>query len=150
MGNFFTITVDTTPPTIEIIHPRQPIYGVTTEIIVKANEELSEYQGLYLVDSLGTRHSLIGTLDYDTITYKTNFIGVALGTCRIYCTVKDVVDNTSEEYVSVINLRTSALANKQELEVGNFSLVTMEIWETPIADMEVGVMPRVIIEEGEW
>ncbi|AGR46881.1 hypothetical protein JL_217 [Bacillus phage JL] len=150
MSNFFTITVDTTPPTIELIHPRQPIYGVNTEIIVKASEELAEYQGLYIEDSLGTRHTLIGTLEYDTIIYRTNFLGVALGTCRIYCTVKDVVDNMSEEFISVISLRTSALANKQELELGNQALTELETGVMPIVEMEVWVTPKITLEEGGW
>jgi paraquat-inducible protein B len=96
MAGFFILSLDTTPPEIDIYAPNYTTTTSEFEVVVKADEILSSgFQEFYIVDQQGTRH------DYD-FTYQNNqFVGkITLsafdnGLVTFYAQVKDEVNNLS-------------------------------------------------------
>lgn len=95
MGNWFILELDTTPPSIQIISPVYTTREIITSIIIKANEQLSLYQEVYIIDSNGDRFDLILDHNGDTLVGEVYLNMVNPGIATIYCRVKDIVYNMS-------------------------------------------------------
>ena len=97
MSSFLYIELDTTPPEIEIIAPSYTTTDLLNTIKIEADENISDYQEIYVIDSNGDRH------DYTFKKEKANlligqisFFNFPFGLSTIYVRLKDNVDNTSE------------------------------------------------------
>lgn len=96
MTSYFTLTLDTTPPNIEIYAPSFSNKVSNNTITVVSNEPLSSYQDIYIIDSKGNRHDEIFSFDGDrTFTGNITFDNYPIGMVMIYAQLKDVVDNPS-------------------------------------------------------
>jgi hypothetical protein len=96
IASFFELELDTTAPDIEILSPSYTTKSQPIDIVIEANEELSSYQDLYLVDNHGKKHQLtfkhMGTYLEGVI----NTGSIPVGVTTIYAQVKDTVDNLSK------------------------------------------------------
>lgn len=96
IASFFELELDTTPPNIEILSPSYTTKSASIEIMIEADEELSSYQNIYLVDNNGETHPLVFKHmgNYLEGVIATNMIPVGVAT--IYAQLKDTVDNISK------------------------------------------------------
>lgn len=95
IASFFELELDTTPPDIEILSPSYTTNVAPIEVIIEANEELSSFQNVYLVDNNGNSHPL-------TFSHQGSYLKgiikpsmIPVGVTTIYAQVKDTVDNIS-------------------------------------------------------
>ena len=93
--NSFTLELDTTPPTLEIISPQYTLRNTETEIIIQANEELALYQDIYIIDPDGVRHDFTFSHQGDSFYGLVTLSELPLGISTIYAQVKDEVHNLS-------------------------------------------------------
>lgn len=108
MSSYFTLSLDTTGPEINIISPRYTIPGIDTEMRIVANEPVSTYQEIYIIDAAGKRHDLIfakGDCEFYGIW---NFQQCALGIAQVFAQLKDTVFNPSNVAVTTIHIREKA------------------------------------------
>jgi hypothetical protein len=108
MGSSFILTLDTTPPKLFITVPKYSVIGFMTEIIVEADEELSEEQDIYIIDSLGVRHDLIFLYDGKRFLGQVDFSGFSHGVATIYARLSDSVYNQSEIAIATIDIKQAA------------------------------------------
>lgn len=94
MSSWFNLILDTTPPVVEIISPQYTAYNVHTEITVQSNENLMNYQEIYVIDSIGERHDLTFLYDGDNFYFDAVFNDTySLGIATIFVRLKDDVGN---------------------------------------------------------
>lgn len=102
---YFFLTLDTTPPQINIYAPTYTNRLTTDEIRVEASEPLEEFQNFYIIDCEGKKHNLIFTQESDTVyTGQLTFSGYPYGIATIFAQVKDTVDNPSRLATANINV----------------------------------------------
>lgn len=105
MKNYFIVELDTTPPQLEIYAPNYTSPDIATEIIIKSNEPLLNYQDIYIIDTRGIRHDLTFWFNgKDELIGRTTLNNMDLGIVTLYCRLKDEVANTSALYSKTINL----------------------------------------------
>lgn len=96
MSSYFTLTLDTTPPNIEIYAPTYSNRQSNNTITVVSNEKLSDFQDIYIIDHDGVRHDVIFSFDGDkTFTGNVVFSNYPIGMLTIYAQLKDTVNNMS-------------------------------------------------------
>ncbi len=95
MSSFFYLTKDTTEPEINVISPGNTMVGNTEYFRIESNEQLSNIQEFYFIDSKGDKHDLI--LDFHETyfdgTYQFN--NVSDGQVILNALVYDEVLNPS-------------------------------------------------------
>lgn len=121
MANYFTLDLDTTGPIINIIAPSYTTPQTSDEISIVANETLSTYQEIYIVDSQGVRHDLTFTYENDRFVGLVSFSGYPFGPATIYAQVKDEVFNASELVSKTINIRLANTLQMLRLEINDRS-----------------------------
>lgn len=104
MANYVVLELDTTPPDLEIIAPQYTSPNIATEIIIESNEELSNYQEIYFIDSRGDRSDYIFLYDTDRYVGIIQFNQVATGIGTLYVRLKDEVYNISAIYSKAIEV----------------------------------------------
>lgn len=119
MNNYFTLTLDTTGPIINIIAPSYTTPQTSDEISIVANETLSTYQEFYIVDSAGVRHDLTFDYEGDRFVGLVSFSGYPFGTATIYARVKDEVMNISELVSKTISIRLADDTQMLRLEISD-------------------------------
>lgn len=119
MANYFTLDLDTTGPIINIIAPSYTTPQTSDEISIVANETLSTYQEIYIVDSQGVRHDLTFTYETDRFVGLVSFSGYPFGPATIYARVKDEVFNASELVSKAINIRLANTLQMLKLEISD-------------------------------
>lgn len=119
MANYFTLDLDTTGPIINILAPSYTTPQTSDEISIVANETLSTYQEIYIVDSQGVRHDLTFTYETDRFVGLVSFSGYPFGPATIYARVKDEVFNASELVSKAINIRLANTLQMLKLEISD-------------------------------
>jgi hypothetical protein len=92
--NWFYLEKDTTPPVICIDTASRISPDSIVPIKFIANEPLSNFQSIFIVDAEGTRHPYIFEYVKDICTYE-GFEGYLSGFSVLYGEFKDEVDNPS-------------------------------------------------------
>lgn len=119
MTSYIQIELDTTKPEISLYAPRYTTEDITNVITIEADEALSSYQEVYVIDSVGNRHDY--TFEKESshqYVGRVRFNTLPLGICTIYARMKDDVDNTSDLASASIELKKS------------ITLLSLEIKET--------------------
>lgn len=109
MNSCFHLILDTTPPQLEIYAPSYTTKNARTPIIIKANETLSSYQEIYIIDSYNNRHDLTFAHDGDSFVGELYFKSYPIGISTLYVRVKDEVDNLSKLYSHSISIMESEI-----------------------------------------
>lgn len=93
--NYFTLELDTTPPSLQILTPNNAPSNNTTIVRIEANEELADWQNIYAIDGLGNRQDLSFNyhLTYFEGEVTFNFENEVI---TIFAQLKDTVDNISD------------------------------------------------------
>lgn len=106
MSSFVVIELDTTPPIIEIIAPKYTTRNIINRITVQANENLSDYQNIYILDSNNIRHDYIFNQERgDSFVGLINFADYPTGMTTIYARLRDEVNNVSNLAVATIEIK---------------------------------------------
>lgn len=94
MASYFTLTLDTTAPVLQIYMPSLVTNDSDVPITITSTENIGEVTRLYIIDAGLNRYDLIFQNDGTELlgTIHTNY---TLGTAIIYCQVKDEVGNSS-------------------------------------------------------
>lgn len=108
MSSYFTLTLDTTPPGIEITAPWYTTIHADTHIYIIANETLDIWQEIYIIDSAGQRHDFIFVHQGDRLYGVIKFSQVAQGIATIYARVRDTVHNVSALMSKAIEIKAGA------------------------------------------
>jgi hypothetical protein len=95
LSSYIYLTLDTTPPEIDIFTPNYTTNSARTEITVTSNEPLAQWQDVYIIDSLGRRHDVVFRNDGDELVGEIIFDGYPLGISTVYARVMDEVGNKS-------------------------------------------------------
>lgn len=135
MASYFALELDTTPPLVEIYAPMYTVVGIDNEIEVVANEELSPYQEIYIIDNLGVRHNLIFHHEGDRFLGIVNFDGYPQGSAYIYAIVRDTLLNESHVSYGSIDIISGIDAMRMTIVTDD---ITREITiNNSVADVEV-------------
>lgn len=138
MSSFFTLTLDTTPPTFEIYSPQYTQKEIETEIRIVANENLSINHEIYLIDSLGERYNYTFLLSDNEFIGKVQFTNVNYGIATIYVTVYDEVLNKSSLLSKAINIIGG---QKLKLDINDFTNVMIIKDKTYDTNINTSFMP---------
>lgn len=117
MASYFTLELDTTPPLVEIFAPTYTVRGINNDVEVVANEELSLFQEIYIIDSLGVRHDLIFSHNGDRFVGVVNFEGYPVGSASLYATVKDTLLNQSYLVYEIIDIISDLDAMRMTVDI---------------------------------
>lgn len=119
MSGYFTLTLDTTAPTVSILAPSYTTPQTSDEITVLGNETLSTTQDIYIIDSNGVRRDY--TFDYQTDRFVglVSWDGYPYGPATIYAQIKDEVDNTSALASKSINIRSGSTLEFLRLDISD-------------------------------
>ena len=93
--NYFILELDTTSPVIEIECPDYTTKREPLPIIIQANEALDSWHDIFIIDSQGTRHNVILTLNGDRFEGFISFNDVHHGVATIFARTRDEVFNVS-------------------------------------------------------
>jgi hypothetical protein len=111
------LELDTTSPTIEIIVPHFTTLNSPVHITIQANDELGEYQDIYVIDSKGNRFDI--TLVHGGNKYVSDALSLSecsVGVATIYARLKDDVGNFSNVATKSIYIMS---ANLLHLKMGH-------------------------------
>jgi len=93
--NYFILELDTTSPVIEIECPDYTTKREPLPIIIQANEALDSWHDVFIIDSQGTRHNVILTLNGDRLEGFISFNDAHYGVATIFARTRDEVFNVS-------------------------------------------------------
>jgi len=93
--NYFILELDTTSPVIEIECPDYTTKREPLPIIIQANEALDSWHDVFIIDSQGTRHNVILTLNGDRFEGFISFNDAHYGVATIFARTRDEVFNVS-------------------------------------------------------
>lgn len=93
--NYFVLELDTTSPVIEIQCPDYTTQREPLPIVIQADEALDSWHDVFIIDSQGTRHDVIITLNGDRFEGSISFNGVHHGMATIFARSRDEVFNVS-------------------------------------------------------
>ncbi|MDM5333445.1 hypothetical protein QUF56_09420 [Ureibacillus composti] len=96
MSSFFTLTLDTTAPHIDVYAPTYTTPQAEFEVLIKANERLAEYQEIFAIDSVGEKHDFIFMYENNAYFGIVDVSKFSIGIATIYVRVCDVVGNLSD------------------------------------------------------
>lgn len=108
MSSYLIIDFDTTSPQIEILAPRYTTKDIVNEIVIEANETLSNFQEVYVTDSNGIQHDYTFLQQQDDqFVGQIRFNDFPFGIATIHARVKDEVDNYSDLVYKTIEIKES-------------------------------------------
>ena len=166
MPSFFLLELDTTAPTISIALPTWTT-RTTVPVIITSNEELDNFQEIYMIDSEGNRTD--ATFLYLGTSFEgiIDFSGAASGRATIYARLRDTVRNeiTAEATILVTAEWGARLDITSEIEVQKMVLSeAVQELEGSLAEMPLALneyqqdlfvaekvmdLETTIVEEGE-
>lgn len=103
-SNYFTLTLDTTGPVVNILAPKFTIMDKPVDYKIVSSEQMLPYQNFYIMDSKGVRHDLIFEYLGDSFEGTVDFSEYPKGIATLYVQVKDDVLNLSPVYKHSIRL----------------------------------------------
>lgn len=105
MSSFFTLTLDTTAPEIEVFIPQYVLASGDLDITVQGNEELEpSYQEFSLIDSKGQEHPFILTYFDKQFKGKVPLFNIPTGLLTVQVRVKDSVLNPSALIIQTLTV----------------------------------------------
>ena len=117
MSSFIFIELDTKSPEIEIYAPSYTTSSMSNRIIVESDENLSDFQNIYVIDSANNKTNYtFSKSDNKTLTGIISFTNASLGIATIYVEVEDDVGNKSEIFNKRINIKDSISLLSLEIE----------------------------------
>lgn len=100
--------MDTIAPKLEIISPQYTTREMQNTITIQANEEVSSYQEIYIIDSNNNRHDYtFSKVGEDKYVGYLNFYDYPIGIVTIYARLKDTVDNISNLFSKTMEIKDS-------------------------------------------
>lgn len=130
--SYVVLEIDTTNPTVSIYAPNYTTQDVVNTITIEANEPVSDYQDIYLIDSLDNRHDYTFSKESDNqYVGRVRFNNLPLGVHTLYARLKDEVDNYS-------NVAIKSIEIKESLNKGEISISDREFKKIGISDSEMG------------
>jgi hypothetical protein len=148
MPSFFLLELDTTAPTISIALPTWTT-RTTVPVIITSNEELDNFQDIYMVDSQGNRFDSTFLYLDDSFEGIVDFSSAASGRATIYARLRDTVRNeiTAEATILVTAERGARLNVTSEIDTQKIVLSEKEqdlFVAEKVMDLDIE-----IIEEGD-
>jgi len=148
MPSFFLLELDTTAPTISIALPTWTT-RTTVPVIITSNEELDNFQEIYMIDSEGNRTD--ATFLYLGTSFEgiIDFSGAASGRATIYASLRDTVRNgiTAEATILVAAEWGARLDITSEIETQE--MVLDEAAQNLSAAVKIMDLDTTIVEEGD-
>jgi hypothetical protein len=95
MGNYFEVTLDTSPPKVNIIMPEYTTTEIPTQLIVESDDFLSDDYVAYVIDANGEKVDITLTNKGKSLEGNFNFSGFPYGVNTFFVRVKDDVHNES-------------------------------------------------------
>jgi hypothetical protein len=122
MSSYFTLTLDTTNPIIQIYAPSYTSRESNNIITIVGNETLSSFQNIYIVDSKGDRHDVTFSFN-GTNTFTGNIVlsGFPVGVSTIFAQLQDEVGNFSNIATAHISVITSTYHSLFKLKMSEES-----------------------------
>jgi len=148
MPSFFLLELDTTAPTISIALPTWTT-RTTVPVIITSNEDLDNFQDIYMVDSQGNRFDSTFLYLDDSFEGIVDFSSAASGRATIYARLRDTVRNeiTAEATILVTAERGARLNVTSEIDTQKIVLSEKEqdlFVAEKVMDLDIE-----IIEEGD-
>jgi len=148
MPSFFLLELDTTAPTISIALPTWTT-RTTVPVIITSNEDLDNFQDIYMVDSEGNRFDSTFLYLDDSFEGIVDFSSAASGRATIYARLRDTVRNeiTAEATILVTAERGARLNVTSEIDTQEIVLSEKEqdlFVAEKVMDLDIE-----IIEEGD-
>lgn len=147
MAGYFTLFLDTTAPHISIYAPPYSNNSTANEIRVVADENVGEFQNIYIVDSMGFRHDVIfSKVSENEYSGQITFNEYPIGIATIYAQLKDEVGNISELVSKAINIITTIDSFLMELTLSEISR-ELSIYESTMSTDATEEKMPISIEE---
>lgn len=117
MANYFSIELDTTEPTLEINTPPYIIVNNPDIITIESNEDVSDYQNIYLLDKNNIKYNLV----FAKVNSKELLGTISLdnsfnGDIELFVQLEDTVGNLSELIIQKIRVFNSNGSLELKLE----------------------------------
>lgn len=136
MSSYLFVELDTTKPEISIYAPRYTTEDITNVITIESNEELSEYQDIYIIDSVGERHDY--TFEKESgnqYVGRVRFNTLPLGIATIHARLKDEVGNISDLALSAIEIKKAITL--LSLKINEFESIIHVVKPISTTDIEL-------------
>lgn len=148
MPSFFLLELDTTAPTISIALPTWTT-RTTVPVIITSNEELDNFQDIYMVDSQGNRFDSTFLYLDDSFEGIVDFSSAASGRATIYARLRDTVRNEiTAEATILVTAEWGARLNVTS-EIDTQKIVLSEKEQDLFVAEKVMDLDIEIIEEGD-
>jgi len=148
MPSFFLLELDTTAPTISIALPTWTT-RTTVPVIITSNEELDNFQDIYMVDSQGNRFDSTFLYLDDSFEGIVDFSSAASGRATIYARLRDTVRNEiTAEATILVTAEWGARLNVTS-EIDTQEIVLSEKEQDLFVAEKVMDLDIEIIEEGD-
>lgn len=148
MPSFFLLELDTTAPTISIALPTWTT-RTTVPVIITSNEELDNFQDIYMVDSQGNRFDSTFLYLDDSFEGIVDFSSAASGRATIYARLRDTVRNEiTAEATILVTAEWGARLNVTS-EIDTQEIVLSETIQDLFVAEKVMNLDIEIIEEGD-
>jgi len=148
MPSFFLLELDTTAPTISIALPTWTT-RTTVPVIITSNEDLDNFQDIYMVDSEGNRFDSTFLYLNDSFEGIVDFSSAASGRATIYARLRDTVRNEiTAEATILVTAEWGARLNVTS-EIDTQEIVLSETIQDLFVAEKVMDLDIEIIEEGD-
>lgn len=148
MPSFFLLELDTTAPTISIALPTWTT-RTTVPVIITSNEDLDNFQDIYMVDSEGNRFDSTFLYLDDSFEGIVDFSSAASGRATIYARLRDTVRNEiTAEATILVTAEWGARLNVTS-EIDTQEIVLSETIQDLFVAEKVMNLDIEIIEEGD-
>jgi len=148
MPSFFLLELDTTAPTISIALPTWTT-RTTVPVIITSNEDLDNFQDIYMVDSEGNRFDSTFLYLDDSFEGIVDFSSAASGRATIYARLRDTVRNEiTAEATILVTAEWGARLNVTS-EIDTQEIVLSEKEQDLFVAEKVMDLDIEIIEEGD-
>lgn len=148
MPSFFLLELDTTAPTISIALPTWTT-RTTVPVIITSNEDLDNFQDIYMVDSQGNRFDSTFLYLDDSFEGIVDFSSAASGRATIYARLRDTVRNEiTAEATILVTAEWGARLNVTS-EIDTQEIVLSEKEQDLFVAEKVMDLDIEIIEEGD-
>lgn len=148
MPSFFLLELDTTAPTISIALPTWTT-RTTVPVIITSNEDLDNFQDIYMVDSEGNRFDSTFLYLDDSFEGIVDFSSAASGRATIYARLRDTVRNEiTAEATILVTAEWGARLNVTS-EIDTQEIVLSETIQDLFVAEKVMDLDTTIVEEGD-
>lgn len=148
MPSFFLLELDTTAPTISIALPTWTT-RTTVPVIITSNEDLDNFQDIYMVDSEGNRFDSTFLYLDDSFEGIVDFSSAASGRATIYARLRDTVRNEITAEATILVTAEWGTRLNVTSEIDTQKIVLSEKEQDLFVAEKVMDLDIEIIEEGD-